>query len=363
VSGTWSRFVDRPRTVAARRWLFQVHMYLGLFLGAYFAAIGLTGSALVFRPEVERSIVLRNRAPAPARSSVGPLDAAWNNVRRQYPGQAIEAFSMNQYPGARPGDPYRVRVRSPGRTTFVYVDSSTGQVLGSQHPAIVWLQDLHFNLFGGRTGLMLNGAGAVLFVVMCVTGLVVWWPGRRNWRRGFTVRWDARWQGINYDVHSVLGVAAMALLGVVAAAGVYVVVQMLDAPDAQQLAWQASVNSFSVDLDEIVGRAETVAPDGIRVGLYLPSAPNAPFRFDKLVGGTPVKVFLDQRSGEIVRVDRTRDRSFGTWLAQATGDIHYGRSLGNVNRSVWVILGVVPSILFVSGVLMWWNTTWSKRRG
>ena len=346
--------------MAARRWLFQVHACIGLLLGVYFVAVSLTGSLLVFRPEAEREIVLRDRPPETVKPSGGPLQAAWNNLRREYPGRAIAAFAMNQYPGARPGDPYRARVQSPARTSFVYVDSSTGQVLGAQHPAIVWVQDLHFNLFSGRTGMIVNGAGAVLFVLMCVTGAVIWWPGQRNWRRSFTMRWDARWQSVNYDVHSTVGIVVTALLAAVAASGVYVVMQMLEGPDLRQIEWQAGVKAFSLDLDEVVRRAETVAPDGIRVGLYLPTGPDAPFRFEKRSGDTRLNVFLDQRSGEIVRVDRARGTSLGTWIELTTSDVHYGRFLGYVSRALWVLLGIAPLVLFVTGALIWWTRTGSK---
>jgi len=365
--GMWSRFIEQPRQAPARQWLFLVHQYLGLLLGVYFVAVSLSGSALVFRPEVELATVLRSHPPASAATGAGPLQSAWTNLRQQYPGQAISAFAMNQYPGRRAGDPYRVRVQSPARTSFVYVDTSTGQILGSQHPLIVWLQDLHFSLFSGRTGLIVNGAGAVLFAVMCLTGAVIWWPGKRNWRRGFGVRWSARWPSVNYDVHSLLGITSMALLAGVAAAGVYVAAQMLDEPDVQQIKWQASVNALPVDLDEVVRRAEKVVPDGIRVGLNLPAGPDDRFRFEKLLGDTRVRVFLAQHSGEVVHVDRIRDRSWVTWFSQVTSDLHYGRLLGTASRAVWVLLGAMPLMLLCTGVVMWWNRTGSKwyrrRRG
>jgi len=329
----------------------------------YFAVAGVTGSVLVFRPEFELGLVI-NLRPPPVASSAGPLQTAWNNLRRQYPQEAIAAFAMNQYPGRRPGDPYRARVLSPGRTRFVYVDSSTGQVLGSQHPVVVWLQDLHFNLFAGRNGAIVNGAGGVLFVVMCVTGAVIWWPGRRHWRRGLTVRRTARWPLVIYDLHSLVGIASVALLAAVAATGVYLVVQDLDGPDPAQLTWQSNVDGLSIALDTVVQRATSAAPDGVWVGLSMPSGPHKPFRFDLLTGRTLTRVFLDPGSAEIVRIDRAPAPSFWTSLDQAIGDLHYGRVLGLLNRSLWLVLGVVPSGLLLTGVLMWWNRTgarWTRR--
>ena len=44
-----------------------------------------------------------------------------------------------------------------------------------------FLQDLHFYLFAGRVG-FLNGFGGLLLGLMCLSGLLIWWPGVAVWR-------------------------------------------------------------------------------------------------------------------------------------------------------------------------------------
>ena len=51
----------------------------------------------------------------------------------------------------------------------------------------VWLLDLHDNLLSGPTGRRVNGIGAVLLGLLCMTGAIVWWPGIKNWRRSVGV--------------------------------------------------------------------------------------------------------------------------------------------------------------------------------
>ncbi len=43
------------------------------------------------------------------------------------------------------------------------------------------------------------------------------------------------------------------------------------------------------------------------------------------------------------------------WLAR----LHFGR-MGWFSRALWTLLGLVPAILFVTGVLMWWDRVLSK---
>ena len=49
--------------------------------------------------------------------------------------------------------------------------------------AVEWLVKLHENLLFGETGRLINGIGALLLTVVCLTGAVIWWPGVKNWRR------------------------------------------------------------------------------------------------------------------------------------------------------------------------------------
>jgi uncharacterized iron-regulated membrane protein len=69
-----------------------------------------------------------------------------------------------------------------------------------------WLVALHTNLLLGATGRKINGLGAMCLALLCITGLVIWWPGVRNWPRSLTVNWRSRFPRITWDVHSALGI-------------------------------------------------------------------------------------------------------------------------------------------------------------
>src|SRR5687768_13897133 len=50
----WTKWVRQPQTLWVRRALFQVHLWTGLAAGLYIVMLSVTGSALVYRNELDR---------------------------------------------------------------------------------------------------------------------------------------------------------------------------------------------------------------------------------------------------------------------------------------------------------------------
>ena len=50
-----------------------------------------------------------------------------------------------------------------------------------QRPEL-WLFDLHHHLFAGETGETVAGIAGIFGLLFVISGTLLWWPGRRNWR-------------------------------------------------------------------------------------------------------------------------------------------------------------------------------------
>jgi uncharacterized iron-regulated membrane protein len=44
-------------------------------------------------------------------------------------------------------------------------------------------------------------------------------------------------------------------------------------------------------------------------------------------------------------------------------DAHFGRFGGNWGRSTWVLLGLAPAVLFITGFLYWWRRPSKAKKG
>lgn len=299
----WQRLLRQPQSVWVRKAIFQVHLWTGIGVGLYILVVCVTGSALVFRPELAESF---SREPVIVAGSGTPLsdEELKQAARRAYPGYEVS----NVYRAKDPNVAVDVALDRGDDTMRRLLDPFTGEDLGPSITlglrTVTWLLDLHDNLLAGETGRLVNGVGGLLLMTMAMTGVVIWWPGIRNWRRSLMIHRGVNWKRFTWDLHSAVGFWTVALIFTWASTGSYLVFQ------------------------------ESLAPI---VDYIEPS---------------------DEESFEPRVID-----DFLSWLPS----LHFGRFRGLRNppltltlKVVWVVLGLAPAALFTTGGLMWWNRVLRK---
>jgi uncharacterized iron-regulated membrane protein len=204
VEDAWKRWLEHPRSLWIRRAIFQVHLWMGISVGFYVLLISVSGSAVVYRRELNRKYGVR---PLVSIQPGGRLSIDELKKRAQ---AAFPRFRVSDaYEPRRANAPATVSFDEGGHIVERYFDPYTGRDLGStvsrMQRAVEFTTDLHDNLLMGYTGRRLNGIGAVLITVLALSGLFVWWPGVKDWRRGLKIKWDASFARLNWDSHSAVG--------------------------------------------------------------------------------------------------------------------------------------------------------------
>ncbi len=199
--------------------MYQIHLWMGLVLSLYLAMLGVTGSALVYRLELNRSF----QAPAPTfdpdRVPLGS-DQLARAARRAHPGyDAIDVGT--RISRDRPvvevrltkGDNRLERLLDP------YTGADLGDAMSSVMRALTWLARLHDDLLLGETGRLLNGIGSACVGLLVITGVIIWWPRWAGGMRGPRPRGSA---GLtNAAVHRLLGIWGVGLMLVWVVSGIY----------------------------------------------------------------------------------------------------------------------------------------------
>jgi uncharacterized iron-regulated membrane protein len=363
-------FWRRPRRLLLRKAVFYVHLVLGLSVGLLMSITCLTGSLIVYKPEIESLALgaVSHVVPTTFRGTVS-LQSAYDLVQRSHSDCKIVQAYLHAEPDLAWS--FDLNCKSQGRIV-VYIDKYRGNITGEDHfqgKWTQWIYDLHVRLLSGVAGETINGAAALLLVILAATGLVVWWPGVKLWRSGLRIEWRARWRRQNYDLHRLTGFCTSLLLMFVALTGAYFAF-----PKTYEaiVAWAANQPSVllaprirvaparRLSLDAVYATAVQAMPVGETTLFTFPQTKTAPYSVRRMLPGDWRRtgdnlVYLDQYTGHVIRVNYHRDLPVPIRLIRDISPLHFGTFFGNATRILWIILGVAPAFLYITGLLMWWN--------
>jgi uncharacterized iron-regulated membrane protein len=318
--GTFQQFWRQPQRLWLRRALFQIHLWTGIGAGLYVFVISVSGSVVVYKNEVYRN----NNSPVIIVAGLGErmdADQIGEAAEKLYPG--YEVTNLYEYED-NPKRAVEVRLEKGSSAHNRLIDPFTGADLGRSVPwqieAMSWFEDLHFNLFGGKTGRQINAAGGVLWTLLGLSGMVVWWQGIQNWKRGLLVRLKSGWKRINWDLHSSLGFWTLLFTLMWGVTGVFAAI-----PDP-----------FRAAVDYVEPLRPIVRQDPPAEG----------------TGGQP---------GGRSRRPRF-ERRIGDQILRGAYALHFGNFAGRKLKIAWVILGLAPALLFLTGFVMWINRVIRKEK-
>ena len=165
------------------------------------------------------------------------------------------------------------------------------------------------------------------------------------------------------DLHKLSGLWSVALLLVLVATGVLLalpaVTQALVQPAAIPAPKSSANGGSRISIVQAFAAAHRALPDGRVVFVDMPGAHDAPVRVRLQVPGDPhvrfpgSYVFIDQFSGRVLAVHDVRYADAGTAVASWVRTLHDGTVGGLATCILAVMLGVVPTLLFATGILHW----------
>jgi len=374
----FQNFIRRPQRVWFRRFNFQLHLWIGLILTLYLIVIGLTGSLLVFREELEAMAGLNPWHGAKITGT--PLDpaAVLEGVRTAAPRARIISLSAP----TRSSPVYSAVVLGAGRNfglTNVAIDPATGRILGSiprrLPPNWAWLgvvRNLHETLLSGATGRKVNGFLAGLLLLVNLTGMVVWWPGIKGWPRALTVDFARTWRRVNFDLHRAAGFWTFAIVSFWAMSGVYFGWPKESADFIERISPIVSARPPAIrveppaeparaDLQAVLNEAVRLDPGTSLRQILFPAGRRSPLEVSMQRPGTrgaefADTLYFDPYDGRCLAIWKYGvNQSFGDWLLWLQIPLHFGTFWGLGFRILWAAFGLAIPVLCVTGVLMYWN--------
>jgi uncharacterized iron-regulated membrane protein len=302
-------------------------------------------------------------------------------------------------------------VGDPNYTTAVAVDPGTGTINGSAalHGGLFgWLANLHECAFtcvgypgylaglaqpvptpgisalaGITWGALLLGALGLLLVLLAVSGIIAWWPGFRRLGRGFRVRTGRGRFARDHDLHNLIGVIAVPALlmwGVTGSAfefpavsNIWLTITGGHAVSADQPTFTAHpAGATRLDVDTAVATARHRVPGDVRY-LVLPTSDadyyqvsiatgTQPYGYRAFYGGD-VTVDVDANDAHHLSiVDPPAERpTANNFYARAFEPAHFGWQVNGWWRIGWLLFGLTPLALALTGLSTWLIRRRTKR--
>jgi uncharacterized iron-regulated membrane protein len=351
--------------------LFQIHMWVGLVLGVLFVAVSLSGSILVYDDHFTDWI-----APPPRAVTAGP-PAPWTIIG-EYARKVVQAEDGGQIqylPAPKDGDTMMVRLAGKHRAVpeslekpaklLLYVDPVSGVTLDVRRdgklPVFLWLHQLHGSLQGGEFGHLVVGWLGVGMVLLGLTGIVLWWPKRGQWKYAFRVRRTATGLRFHRELHAAAGIWMFVAFMAVSFSGVAIsfpqimrgIVSAEAPPPAPKV--ERILGAKLLGPDHVVQIVKKTMPGAVLRSVTMPGALDAPLsaavesRF-----GTTATVFVHPNTGAVIAVRDMANKGGGDSFMALQRPMHDGQgNLGWVWEFLVFLSGLVPLLFVITGTIMW----------
>lgn len=392
------RAARRPRRAWTWRPLLRrVHKWTSLVLGLLLLIVVMSGVVVLLAPEIDQVTKPELYTSTPTETPVS-MQTAIDNVNRAHPDWGGTTAIRNRGVLTVPDTDF---------LRYAHVDPGTGKVLGTRAPyngIMGFFQNLHMCLLScegysayvpflahhiglkwGFDGEELTVAGGllalsgILLLFLCVTGLVLWWPGIKRFARGFKVR---RGQGTykrDYDLHKVIGMAAIPFLLMWAVTGtafelravgdLYYKIMPGSAPAEPPVFESADRDAADIGQARAQQVALAAVGGGARVSsvtvpekkdpkgyydVWLSPGGVDPYAYGEWPGNIEVAVDRTDAThvaalyGDPEQVDQFTEKLWENW----NFPLHAGSMVGWLPRTVWILFGLVPLLLAFTGITM-----------
>jgi uncharacterized iron-regulated membrane protein len=175
-----------------RKWIGKLHLWLGLLSGLVVFIIAVTGCMYVFQKEIQdwsqpyRHVIKRNEPFLPP-SQIQSI------AEKELPGKHAHSVTYE-----KDGKSAKVIFynSNPNYFFLIYIDPYSGKILqvkDMDKDFFRWILNGHFYLWlPPDVGQPVVATATLLFVIMVISGIILWWPKNKNGRKQrFRIKWNS----------------------------------------------------------------------------------------------------------------------------------------------------------------------------
>lgn len=353
-----------------------IHRWLGFISGLVVVIVSITGCLYVFQDEIQDALYDYRKVAIEQKPFLLPSQLR-EVAFRHYPTAEKDPI-VGYYGKDRPAI-VMLTVPKLG-LRYINLNPYTGKFLHDEdikRNFFVVVEYIHlYLLLPPAIGTQVVGWSVVIFVVLLITGIVLWWPKRKSDRkRSFAIKWKGRWRRVNYDLHNVLGFYACSIAVILAITGLSIA-----------FGWVTKGINKAVNLGRTYANEEHVS---VSDSLHKPQSPinawdkgflyavkHSPraqmfivYGDTKKSGGTiTINAYyeamryykgdtydFDQFTAKPLKVLKHQAKSPGLKINDMNYDIHVGQILGLPTKIIAFLASLICASLPVTGFVIWWG--------
>lgn len=382
----------------------SIHLYLSLVAGIIIFCSCLTGTILVFEDEIEHALHTERYFVQPQKQRLPMSQLVFNAIKEVpkaklsnvkvyadaertveigliIPEKKAEAELEKRSGERRNDEEPAMKGKKPeegGRPNLTaFVNPYTGKVTGQfdrRKSFFSTVEMLHRFLLAGKNsiGNKLVGFSTLFFLLILLTGIVLWWPkNKKIMRQRLRYKWSGGRKRLIHDLHIVTGFYTSLFLLVIVLTGLIMTFSwankllyavtgskpVLEQPKPPVSVYQEGTKPLSIY--EVSANLNQNIEDAVSYTIRLPRDSSATFAINILPKGVAEMAtdtyFVDQYSGKVVSVQKFTDKNAGQRARAFVKPIHTGSVYGLPTKILSFTICLLSLIFPVTGVIMWLN--------
>lgn len=356
----------------------NIHLWLGIAAGLILFVVCLTGTIYTFRTEIEETIASEKFfVDVPENTERLSADELIAITEKEFPGQIVSSLTVP----SNQSRSYRVYVKKEGerRGKRYLIDPYTGEMLGDTSTSSSEFFSTVFRLhrwlaLDTNIGRPIVGWATVIFVFLCITGIVIWVPQKvKAWKQGLKIKWSGNWKRINHDLHNALGFYSVFFLLIMGLTGLqwsfpwyrtalYDVLGVDRSRNTQELPKPeiSYEGQTAISLQAAITKADAVLDYDGNYSISIPSSDATAISISKAKIGffAPSgsdRITLNRYTGDVESKNIFSERPFNERVGSSIKALHMGYVFGTFSKIIYFITCLIATSLPVTGTIIWVN--------
>ena len=359
----------------------QLHLWLGIISGLVVFIVALTGSLLVFEEELEPVINSSFHVVKVNESkSRLSLDSLTDIVTARFPANKISRIIIE------PEDERAIVVglkngKKDRDILSAAINPYTGEITGSRIEEDTFFEvviRLHRYLCMGETGKLITGISCIMFLIIMITGLVLWWPNRKNQKQRFRIKWDASFKRLNWDLHAVFGFYVLPFVFLIALTGLVwsykwvnkLIYLAFDGKPQQKREVPMNVmliKNSKTHYEQIWQETNRQLPNHGKILISIPENDSLSITVTKVdneaaIANIVSSLYFDKNSGKLVSKLLYKDETTGFKARRVVFPVHTGSLLGWPTKIIAFIVALITASLPITGFMIWFMRKFKNKK-